>query len=71
MFHLDDMHAKTWSSVELKKALENGYTITKIHSALEYKRYTGLMKDYVACFIKMKIENSGKLNQHFSGFQFF
>ncbi len=36
-----------------------GYTINKIHSALQYKQCNGLMKDYVAYFIKMKIENSG------------
>ena len=33
-----------------------GYKI-KIHSALEYKKYKGLMKEYVDFFLKMKIEN--------------
>jgi hypothetical protein len=56
------MYEKTWSSVELKKALEKGYIITKIHSALAYTKLNGLMKDYVASFIKMKIENSGKIS---------
>ena len=59
MFSLEPMKEKTFASVELKKALEIGYTITKIYSALQYKKYNGLMKDYVAHFIKMKIENSG------------
>ena len=59
LFHLNDMTEITRASVELKKALEKGYTITKIHSALQYKKYNGLMKNYVGAFIKMKIENSG------------
>ena len=37
--------------------------ITKIHSATQYKRYNGLMKEYVSTFIKMKIENSGVKTQ--------
>jgi hypothetical protein len=57
LFSLDKLVGKTFASVELKKALEMGYTIDKIHSALQYKRYNGLMRDYVAYFIKMKIEN--------------
>ena len=44
LFHLNPMYEKTWSSVELKLALGKGYTITKIHSAIKYKRYNGLMK---------------------------
>jgi hypothetical protein len=59
LFSLDKIKAKTFASVELKRALEEGYKITKVYSALQYKRYNGLMKDYVAYFIKMKIENSG------------
>ena len=39
-----------------------GYAITKIYSAYKYKRFNSLMKDYVAYFIKMKIENSGLMN---------
>ena len=61
LFHLNPMKNKTFSSIELKYALEKGYTI-KIHSALEYSRYKGLMKDYVEFFLKMKIEN----NEHYT-----
>ena len=63
LFSLDELKGKTFASVELKRALEVGYKITKIYSALQYKKYNGLMKDYVAHFIKMKIENSGKMTQ--------
>ena len=38
LFHLNPMEAKTFASVELKRALEKGYTITKLYSALEYKK---------------------------------
>ena len=61
LFHLNPMYNKTYASVELKLALQKGYKI-KIHSALEYRQYTGLMKDYVEFFLKIKIEN----NQHYT-----
>ena len=63
LFHLDTMNEKTWSSVELQRALELGYVITKIHSALEYEQFQGLMKEYVGFFIQMKIENESELSQ--------
>ena len=63
MFHLNEMRQGTWSSVEIKRALEVGYVITKKHSALEYEKYPGLMKDYVGFFIQMKIENETELTQ--------
>ena len=47
LFHLNYMEEKTFTSVELQLALKLGYEIKKIYSALEYKKYTSLMKDYV------------------------
>ena len=58
LFHLNPMKNKTFSSIELKYALEKGYTIDKIHSALAYNKHKGLMKDYVEFFLKIKIENN-------------
>ena len=52
--HLSDMSGKTFTSVELQYALKLGYKITKIHPALEYKKYQGLMKEYVDFFKKLK-----------------
>ncbi len=52
LFHLNPMKEKTWASVELKVALEKGYNITKIHSAVSYKRYNGLMREYVGNLLK-------------------
>ena len=40
-------------------ALEKGYNITNIHSAISYTRYTGLMREYAGNFVKLNIENSG------------
>ena len=56
------MYEKTFTSVELKRALEIGYKITKIHSALEYDKFNGLMKAYVEKFVELKIKCSGVLN---------
>ena len=41
------MKQKTRTSIEIKEALKHGYKITKVYSALEFDRYTGLMKYYV------------------------
>jgi hypothetical protein len=61
LFHLEPMKNKTFASVELKLALEKGYKI-KIHSAIQYDKYKGLMKDYVEYFLKVKVEN----NKHYT-----
>ena len=47
LFHLNPLIAKTYASVELKLALEKGYTITKIYAADEYRNLDGLMRKYV------------------------
>ena len=44
LFHLNPLVAKTYASVELKRALEKGYIINKIYAAYEYNRLDGLMK---------------------------
>ena len=61
LFHLNPMYQKTFTSLELKKALEVGYKITKIHSALQYEKLNGLMKEYVTKFSNLKLECSGVL----------
>jgi hypothetical protein len=61
LFDLMPKYNKTFASVEVKLALQLGYKIN-IHSALEFQKYKGLMKDYVEFFLKIKIEN----NQHYS-----
>ena len=58
LFHLNDMKQKTFTSIEIKEAIKYGYKITKVYSALKFDKYTGLMKDYVEFFLKIKIENN-------------
>ncbi len=62
MFHLKPMTG-TWTTVELRKALQKGYQITKIYAVAEYDRYKGLMKDYVGAFLQMKVENTRRYTQ--------
>ena len=57
------IEGKTYASVELKLALQKGYTIDKLYSALHYEKYKGLMKDYVEFFLGMKIKSTQKYTQ--------
>ena len=50
LFHLRPLKEETYTGVEVKKAIEKGYKIDKIHAAISYKKYTGLMKPYVEFF---------------------
>jgi hypothetical protein len=63
LFHLNPMKSKTFASVELKLAVEKGYKIDKLHAALKYDRYNGLMKKYVEFFLEMKIKNTKAYTQ--------
>ena len=56
------MKQRTWTSIEIKEAIQYGYKITKVYTALKFEKYTGLMKDYVEFFLKNKIEN----NKHYT-----
>ena len=47
---------ETWTSVELKKALEFGYIINEIY---DYKKKGKIFQDYVNAFLKIKQESSG------------
>ena len=57
------MKSKTFASIELKLAVEEGYKIDKLHDALECDRYNGLMKKYVEFFLGMKIKNTKAYTQ--------
>ena len=54
LFHLNPLIGKAYASVELKLALDKGYTITKIYAADEYRHLDGLMRKYVGNFLKIK-----------------
>lgn len=52
----------TWYTPELQKAVEKGYQILKIHEVLHFtpeNRRTGLFKDYVNTWLKLKQESAG------------
>ena len=50
----------TWTSIELNKAIQMGYTVTEIYKVLHFnKRGNHLFKKYVSKFLKIKQESSG------------
>ena len=52
----------TWCTPELLKAVEKGYKIIKIHEVWhfpEHQRRTGLFKNYIDTWLKVKQESSG------------
>ena len=50
----------TWCHVELMKAIEKGYQISKIHEVWHFPNHTDeLFKEYVNTFLKIKQEASG------------
>ena len=62
--HCDDQRTLrgTWCTPELQKAVEKGYKIIKIHEVWhfpEHQRRTGLFKNYVDTWLKVKQEASG------------
>tara|TARA_B110000902_G_scaffold151118_1_gene173718 strand:- start:29 stop:3553 length:3525 start_codon:yes stop_codon:yes gene_type:complete len=49
-----------WTTIELNKAIEKGYKVVKIFKVLHFKkRITGIFKEYVDTFLKIKQESSG------------
>ena len=52
----------TWCTPEIEKAIEKGYTLVKIHEVWHFasqQRRTGLFKEYVNTWLKLKQEASG------------
>ena len=52
----------TWCTPELVKAVEKGYTLVKIHEVWHFppeQRRTGLFKDYMNTWLKLKQESAG------------
>jgi len=47
------------TSLELRKALQEGYKITRCYRIWKYSEFDNLFKEYVQTFMKMKIESSG------------
>lgn len=57
-----------YTTVELKKAVELGYVITKVYSVLNWaNRTTDLFKGYMLNFLKLKQESSGWGDKRLNG----
>ena len=59
---VDRMLRGTWCTPELVKAVENGYTLVKIHEVWhfpEHQRRTSLFADYVNTWLRLKQESTG------------
>jgi hypothetical protein len=61
MFHLKPTKS-VWASVELKLAIQKGYKLN-ILAGYKYEPLTGLMKEYVEKFLKMKTCHGGVLTE--------
>ena len=59
IFDLLPKCAAVYSSVELVKALEKGYIVTKIYKALKFDKRNDIFKSYISQLLKGKIEASG------------
>jgi len=59
MFDLVDKSKTVYSSVELLRAIEIGYEITKVHKSLYFEKSVDLFKGYIQNFLKIKTECSG------------
>ena len=62
--HSDDdrMLRGTWCTPELKKAIQKGYVIRRIHEVWhfpEHQRRTGLFANYIDTWLKLKQESAG------------
>jgi hypothetical protein len=59
MFDLCNKPKSVYTSIELIKALEVGYKITKIYKSLYFEKSTDLFKDYIRNFLKIKTQCNG------------
>ena len=48
----------TWTTEEVKKAIEKGYQITKIYEVWHFEKSNELWKGYISDFMKIKLETS-------------
>ncbi len=49
-----------WTTPEIYKAMEKGYSLVRIFEVWQYlKRKTGLFADYINCFLKLKQQAAG------------
>jgi hypothetical protein len=59
VFDLVDKTKVVYSSLELLKSLEKGYTISKVYKTLSFDKCDDLFKGYIQTFLKIKTECNG------------
>jgi hypothetical protein len=60
MFDMRTKKDVSYTSLELQKAIDIGYTMTRVHEVIEWRVETvGIFKDYVFDFLKVKQEAAG------------
>lgn len=59
IFDLVNKSKKVYSSIELKRAIEIGYKITKIYRSLSFEKTDNLFTGYIQNFLKIKTESAG------------
>ena len=59
IFDLAPKVKQVYSSIELLKAIEVGYKVTRVYRALYFDRDADMFKSYVSNFLKLKVESSG------------
>jgi len=59
IFDLSNKSRAVYSTVELKKAVELGYTISNIYNTLSFESSREIFKEYNKTFLKIKLETSG------------
>lgn len=59
MFDLVDKNQKVYSSIELLRAVEIGYKITKIYKSLTFEKSNNMFKEYMKTFLKIKTQCAG------------
>ena len=70
MFDLEPKARQFFSSMELKKAVEKGYVVTKLYEAVHWPKTTKtLFKGYVDTFLKLKMESAGWFGREVQGRQ--
>jgi hypothetical protein len=59
MFDLVNKDKKVYSSIELQRAIEVGYKVTKIYKSLTFEKSDNIFKGYIQNFLKIKTESAG------------
>jgi len=68
MFDLVNKDKKVYSSIELQRAIEVGYKVTKIYKSLTFEKTDNIFKGYIQNFLKIKTESAGYSGDDIDGY---